>query len=102
MGRRHLIITVSLAGLGVGISAGSAAAAATKAGNESFSLTQSFTGEGGPVTASGGDQRDRYGCRAQPNRGSVRLRCRRDDHGHVSADRLHQSLQRARLHHDDP
>jgi hypothetical protein len=53
MGLRHLVLTASLAVAGVGIAAGSVAAAPTKAGIESFTATQSFTSEGGPVTASG-------------------------------------------------
>jgi len=50
---RHFVVTASVGIAGIGIAAGSAAAAPTKAGTESFTLTESFTGEGGSVTASG-------------------------------------------------
>jgi hypothetical protein len=53
MGLRHLVLTASFAVAGVGVAAGTASAARTKAGIEAFALTQSFTSEGGSVTASG-------------------------------------------------
>jgi hypothetical protein len=50
---RHVLISASLVAAGAGAVDGHVSAAPTRVGTETFTITSSFTDEGGPVTASG-------------------------------------------------